>query len=116
MLATSAAVSATTFSELAPLDLSPFAGPPATNFFTTSTVAAGPPGSAAKILPDLSITKTPLVVPDGAFLSPISLIRFPETSHSNGYGKFCLVLNVVLDFGESFERPKMESPVAVSGV
>lgn len=70
-----------------------------------SKVAAGPPGSAAKTFPALSITNTPLVVPAGAFFNPTAEISVPPTSQRRGYGRFCLVLKVVFAFVESFDKP-----------
>lgn len=77
----------------------------ATSFFTTSTVGAGPPGSAASTFPLLSTTKTPRVVPFGAFFKPIALISVKDWSHRSGYGRFCFVLKVVLAFGLSLLSP-----------
>ena len=70
-----------------------------------SKVAAGPPGSAARTFPALSTTNTPLVVPAGAFFNPIADMSVPPTSQRRGYGRFCLVLKVVLAFVESLESP-----------
>lgn len=76
-----------------------------TSSFTTSTVAAGPPGVAASTLPALSTTKTPRVVPLGAFFRPMAPIRVACGSQSSGYGSFCFALKVVLALGESVDRP-----------
>jgi hypothetical protein len=99
--ATSPAVSAASTASL----LSSVAAPPATIFLTTSTVPSGLPASAASTFPLLSITKTPRVVPLGAFLRPIASMSVWLGSQRRGYGRFCLVLKVVFAFGESFERP-----------
>jgi hypothetical protein len=107
--ATSSAVfaaSASSFWLISPAVSPPSALPP-TSFFTTSTVASGPPGSAARTLPDLSTTKTPRVVPFGAFFSPMAEMSVCAGSHSSVYGSFCFVLKVVFALGLSFERPKM---------
>lgn len=98
--ATSAAVSAAFTSSF----VAPLTSPP-TTFLTTSSVPEGEPGSAASTFPALSTTKTPLVVPVGAFFSPIAEISVPPTSQRRGYGRFCLVLKVVFDLGLSVERP-----------
>ena len=112
------------------------AGSSPVNRLTTSTVAAGPclldqlptlahgehdrkseartPGSAANTFPSLSTTNTPLVVPFGAFFIPIAAIKVAAGSQSSAYGRLCLVLKVVFDFGESVERPYIDSPVAVN--
>ena len=63
------------------------------------------PGLIASTFPSLLRTKTPRMVPLGAFFMPIALIRFAAGSQSNVYGRLCLVLKVVLDLGESVERP-----------
>ena len=86
---------------------SPTPDPPifATTPLTTSSVAAGPPGSAARISPSFLTTNTPRVVPLGAFFSPIASMSEAERSHSRGYGSFCLSLKVVLALGESVLRP-----------
>lgn len=76
-----------------------------TSCLTASTVAAGPyshcqrvvmlkafllldvvrrtPASAIKTLPSLFTTNTPLVVPFGAFLSPMAAIKLTDGSHNN---------------------------------
>lgn len=86
---------------------SPTPEPPifATTPLTTSRVAAGPPGSAARTSPSFLTTKTPRVVPLGAFFRPIASMSEAEGSHSRGYGSFCLSLNVVFALGESVLRP-----------
>jgi hypothetical protein len=86
---------------------SPTPDPPifSTTPLTTSRVAAGPPGSAARTSPSFLTTKTPRVVPLGAFFSPIASMSDAEGSHSRGYGSFCLSLKVVLALGESVLKP-----------
>jgi hypothetical protein len=76
-----------------------------TNCCTASTVASGPPGWRRRILPALSITQTPLMVPRGDFLNPMALIKVDAVSQSREYGRFCLDLKLVLAFGESADRP-----------
>lgn len=76
-----------------------------TSLCAASTVASGPPACRSKTLPFLSMEKTPLVVPFGAFWNPIAPINVELVSQRRGYGKLCLVLNVVFAFGESVERP-----------
>ena len=98
--ATSAAVVA---ANLSSASLSPPI--PETIPFTTSTVEDGLPGSAARTFPLLSTTKTPRVVPLGAFFSPIALIRVAAGSQRSGYGRFCFVLKVVFALGESLLKP-----------
>jgi len=56
--------------------------PDLTSFSTTSTVPEGDPPSAAKIFPDLSITKTPLVILPSDFSKVMALIRVPLGSQS----------------------------------
>ena len=46
-----------------------------------------------------------LTVPLGAFFIPIAVISVAFGSQSRVYGNFCLVLKVVLDFGESRDKP-----------
>lgn len=77
----------------------------ATSFFTTSTLPAGDPGSAARTLPCLSTTKTPRIVPLGAFFKPMAPINVADGSHKRGYVRFCLVLKAVLALGESVDKP-----------
>ena len=74
------------------------------------------PASAASTFPSLSTTKTPLVVPLGGFFIPIAPIKLTAGSHSSVYGKFCFVLNVAFDLGESLDKPYIAKPVAVKGL
>jgi hypothetical protein len=102
-LAAVSATSSAVFAASASVD-PPSALPP-TSFLTTSTVASGPPGSAARTLPDLSTTNTPRVVPLGAFFRPMAEMSVCAGSQSSGYGRFCFVLKVVFALVLSLERP-----------
>lgn len=44
---------------------------------------------------------------------PIAAISFAAGSQSSVYGRFCFVLKVALDLGESVDKPKIEYPVEV---
>ena len=66
------------------------------------------PGSTASILLVLLTTNTPRTIPFGFFLIPMAAMRVALGSHNSVYGSFCLVLKVVLEFGESDDNPKIE--------
>ena len=56
------------------------------------------------------------MVPFGVFFNPIAAMRVADGSQSSVYGRLCFVLKVVLDLGESVDKPNIEYPVAVKDV